>query len=243
MQNSKRIVICDDEAELSATVGEYLEKRGYKVLHAENGEALDRILGAGPVDAVILDIDMPGEDGLSILKRIRSRHRLGVLMLTAAGELVDRIVGLELGADDYLVKPVALRELEARLRAVLRRLSEATALSQTDTVRNGTALAPIAFAGFVLDREAAGLLGPDGTEVALTPLEFRLLRVLAEHPGRAMSRDRLLYLVDDREAEPFDRSIDNRVARLRRKIERNPGKPTLIRTVRGTGYLFDPSGG
>lgn len=242
MPTSKLIAICDDEAELCATIGEYLEKRGYRVVCAADGAELDVLLDKGNVSAVILDINMPGEDGLSILKRIRSRHSVAVIMLTAAGELIDRIVGLELGADDYLVKPVAFRELEARLRAVLRRLIEPAALAPQDAAKGHGSTPPIAFAGFMLDRDASRLLGSDGAEVSLTPMELRLLRVLAEHPGRVLSRGQLLELANDRGWDHLDRSIDNHIARLRRKIERHPSKPVLIRSVRGVGYIFDPGG-
>jgi len=239
MMSSGLIVVCDDEAELRETVVEYLGKRGYRVAEAADGAALDALMAEGEVAAVILDIHMPGEDGLSILRRLRSSHRVGVIMLTAAGELVDRIVGLELGADDYLAKPVAFRELEARLRSLLRRMAESVAVAPKGPA---SATPPIAFAGFVLDREGARLTGPDGVEVALTPLEFRLLRVLVENPGRVLNRDQLLEMAHDRGWDPLDRSVDIRISRIRAKIEANPRQPRLIRTVRGMGYLFDPEG-
>jgi two-component system phosphate regulon response regulator OmpR len=239
MPSTGRIVVCDDEAELRATVAEYLGKRGYRVEKAADGVALDALMAEGDVAAVILDVHMPGEDGLSILRRIRASHRVGVIMLTAAGELVDRIVGLELGADDYLAKPVAFRELEARLRSLLRRMAESVAVAPS---ASASATPPVAFAGFLLDRDGARLTGPDGAEVALTPLEFRLLRALVENPGRVLNRDQLLEMAHDRGWDPLDRSIDIRISRIRAKIEENPRKPRLIRTVRGLGYMFDPQG-
>lgn len=239
MTEASRIVVCDDEAELRDTIVEYLGKRGYRIVGAADGPALDALLAEGGVDAVILDITMPGEDGLSILRRIRASHRVGVIMLTAAAELVDRIVGLELGADDYLAKPVAFRELEARLRALLRRMTECTAVAPAAPP---SVTPPIAFADFLLDRDGARLLGPDRAEVPLTPLEFRLLRALVENPCRVLNRDQLLDMAHDRGWDPMDRSIDIRISRIRAKIEDNPRKPRLIRTVRGLGYLFDPQG-
>jgi two-component system phosphate regulon response regulator OmpR len=235
-----RILVCDDEPELRETIREYLERRGYEVVLAGDGAELDLRLAEGRIDAVILDITMPGEDGLSILRRLRASHRVGVVMLTAAGDVIDRIVGLEMGADDYLAKPVSFRELEARLRAVLRRLAEGRAVP-VDAAPDP--LAPLRFAGFVLDRARARLTAPSGEEVPLTPLEFRMLRAFAEHPGRVLNRDQLLELAHDRGWDPLDRSIDIRISRLRQKIETNPKKPVLIRTVRGLGYLFDPHGG
>lgn len=240
----EHILICDDEADLRQTLGEYLEKRGYRVSLAADGEELDACLASGDADAMILDINMPGEDGLGILRRVRGTHRLGIIMLTASGELIDRIVGLELGADDYLPKPVSFRELEARLRAVLRRLTEARAIPvETLGEQESEDMPPIRFAGFVLDRKARRLIGPTGAEIVLTPLEFRLIQCLAERPGRVLTRDQLLEFAHDRDWDPLDRSIDIRVSKLRRKIEANPRKPVLIRTVRGVGYVFDPGSG
>lgn len=235
----KHILVCDDEPDLREMVGEYLEKRGYKVGLAEDGAALDRLIADTPqVDAVILDISMPGEDGLSILRRLRVTQDFAVLMLTAHGETVDRIVGLEMGADDYLTKPVDLRELDARIKAVLRRAETATA---PKNLAKGTAR--VAFAGFELDLEAAQLFDAAGAEIPLTAMEFRLLKVFVQNRGRVLNRDQLLDLAHDRGWDPFDRSIDIRVSRLRQKIEKTPKKPQLIRTIRGLGYCFDPEPG
>lgn len=234
--DGKHIVVCDDEVDLGITIREYLEKRGYRISLATGGAELDAHLAGGDVDAVILDIAMPGEDGLSILQRLRARHRVGVIMLTASGDLVDRVVGLELGADDYLPKPASFRELDARLRAVLRRMEGGAAVP-------GQPADALCFAGFTLDRERACLLAPDGSEVDLTPLEFRLMRAFAENPDKILDRDALLALSHDRGWSPLERSVDIRVSKLRRVIEPNPSKPVFIRTVRGQGYLFDPKGG
>jgi len=231
------ILVCDDEETLRLTVGEYLEKRGFRVTTVADGAELDRALGKGnDAGVILLDIAMPGEDGLTVLRRLRAERSVAVIMLTAAGDVVDRIVGLELGADDYLAKPVDLRELEARIRTVLRRTGAAK------IQRNEKQAIQVSFAGHVLDIEAAKLYDRDKLEVPMTSMEFRLLKVLVEHPGRVLNRDQLLELAHDRGWDPLDRSIDIRISRLRRKIERNPSKPEIIRTVRGLGYIFDPDG-
>ncbi|MDP3458358.1 MAG: winged helix-turn-helix domain-containing protein [Hyphomonas sp.] len=184
---------------------------------------------------VLLDINMPGEDGLSVLRTLRNGGTLPVIMLTAAGETVDRIVGLELGADDYLSKPVDLRELAARIRAVLRRAGdkalEAAEFQQRKRFPFGRAL---------LDIDAAKLTDEDGNDIPLTAMEFNLLKLFARNRGRVLNRDQILEGAHDQSWDPFDRSIDIRISRIRRKIERNPQKPEVIRTVRGVGYVYDP---
>lgn len=238
---SEKILVCDDEDDLRITISEYLEKRGYQVLLAANGRQLDAMMEKEQIGVIILDVNMPGEDGLSILRRIRSHHRVGVIMLTAMGDEIDRIVGLEMGADDYLAKPVSFRELEARLRAVLRRINEAAPLQALAT--NASAdTPPIGFSGFVLDRNTARLIDPNGQEVSLSPLEYNLLRYFVENPGRVLSRDQILDMSHGRDWDPFDRSIDIRISRLRHKIEKNPRKPVFIRTIRSMGYIFHPEG-
>ena len=235
---ASHILVCDDERDVREMVGEYLEKRGYRVSLAENGAVLeDRLCAEPPVDVVLLDISMPGDDGLTVLRRMRGDRGFAVIMLTAAGDVVDRIVGLEMGADDYLVKPVDLRELEARIKATLRFASRQAAAGSTEDAARPE---EIGFAGYRLDLAGAKLHRDDGTEIALTAMEFRLLKVLVENRGRVLNRDQLLELAHDRGWDPFDRSIDIRISRLRRKIETNPTKPELIRTVHGLGYVFDP---
>ena len=241
MTDTHHILVCDDEPDLREMVGEYLEKRGYQTTLVQDGVTLQAALSEhNDVAAVLLDINMPGEDGLSILRRLRAESNLVVIMLTAAGEVVDRIVGLEMGADDYLSKPIDLRELEARLKAVLRRSSTVSSVSAPPDGPSAGEM--IGFAGFKLDTAGAKLFGPDDAEIPLTAMEFRLLRVFIENRGRVLNRDQLLELAHDRGWDPFDRSIDIRISRLRRKIETNPAKPGLIRTVRGIGYVFDPEG-
>ncbi|WP_299600050.1 response regulator [uncultured Tateyamaria sp.] len=229
------ILVCDDEIDLREMLQEYLGKRGYKVSGAAGGDELRDVLSVSPVDVIIMDINMPREDGLSILRSLRPNDTTPVIMLTAAGDVIDRIIGLEMGADDYLGKPVDLRELEARIKAILRReaISGGAAATKTDIHR-------AVFGEYVLDKDAAKLLAPDGTEVQLTAMEYSLLKVFAENKGRVLNRDQLLEQAHDRSWDPFDRSIDIRISRLRRKLEANPEKPEIIRTVRGIGYLYDP---
>lgn len=232
-----RILVCDDERDVRELLQEYLQKRGFMVSTAGNGEELRKVLGEFDIDLIVLDINMPGEDGLSILRSLRPDNPMPVIMLTAAGEVVDRIIGLEMGADDYLGKPVDLRELEARIKAVMRRKSGGGAEKQKkDKTRSAR------FGDFLLDIEAAKLLASDGAEVPLTAMEFSLLKVFAENRGRALTRDQILEQAHDRSWDPFDRSIDIRISRIRRKVEVNPEKPMIIKTVRGIGYIYDPDG-
>jgi two-component system phosphate regulon response regulator OmpR len=235
------IVVVDDEPDIRETVQEYLSLHGFRVTAASGGQELRKILEESSVQLAILDIAMPGEDGLSLARYLREHHTTAIMMLTAAGEVVDRIIGLEMGADDYLAKPVDLRELLARVKAVLRRSN-----TMPDTpvgegrpgpdqrVRIGTCW---------LDLESHKLSDADDNDIAITAMEFDLLRALAEHPNRVLSRNQLLDLAHNRDWEPFDRSIDIRVARLRRKVEADPAKPQSIKTVRGVGYMFVPSAG
>ncbi|WP_299723829.1 response regulator [uncultured Tateyamaria sp.] len=230
------ILVCDDEVDLREMLQEYLGKRGYKVSGAAGGDALRDILAATSVDLIIMDINMPKEDGLSILRSLRPEIATPVIMLTAAGDVVDRIIGLEMGADDYLGKPVDLRELEARIKAILRRESMSSPAKSGQADGNHAR-----FGDFVLDKDAAKLLAADGSELQLTAMEYSLLKVFAENRGRVLNRDQLLEQAHDRSWDPFDRSIDIRISRLRRKLEANPEKPEIIKTVRGIGYLYDPS--
>ncbi|MEO9826341.1 MAG: response regulator [Paracoccaceae bacterium] len=229
------ILICDDEPDLREMLQEYLEKRAFRVTLAADANEMRTALAAHGPDLILLDINMPGEDGLSALRTLRTENSVPVVMLTAAGETVDKIVGLEMGADDYLGKPVDLRELEARIKAVLRRRAEPVPQSS-----NGASGQKIAMGDFSLDLDAAQMTNAEGEAVELTAMEFRLLKLFAENRGRVLNRDQILEQAHDRSWDPFDRSIDIRISRLRRKIERNPGKPSLIRTVRGIGYVFDP---
>lgn len=232
------ILVCDDERDVREMLQEYLTRRGYDVLMAENTDGLRAALADSAVDLVLLDINMPGEDGLTALRNLRTENQVPVVMLTAAGEVFDRILGLEMGADDYLAKPVDLRELEARIKAVLRRKTT------PDTAVSAPVATPKSakFGAFTLNLESAKLFAADGTEVPLTAMEFSLMRVFAENKSRVLNRDQILDQAHDRSWDPFDRSIDIRISRLRRKIEINPQKPQIIKTVRGIGYIYDPTG-
>lgn len=235
MENENgRILVCDDEVGLREMVQEYLTKRGFKVLTAASAAELRTILASGGIDLIVLDINMPGEDGLSALRTLRVDNPLPVIMLTAAGDVIDRVLGLEMGADDYLGKPVDLRELEARIKAVLRRQGGAESIETNNKSANSAR-----FGEFTLHIDTARLDDANGTEVQLTAMEFNLLKVFAENKGRVLNRDQILEQAHDRSWDPFDRSIDIRISRLRRKIEKNPSKPTIIKTVRGLGYIYD----
>lgn len=235
MQGQKHIVVVDDEPGIRETIGEYLELHDFSVTTVDGGDGLREVIDDKDVDLVLLDIRMPGEDGLTLARFLRENTHVGIIMLTAAGEVVDRIVGLEMGADDYLAKPVDLRELLARIKAVLRRASQA----EEETAGDGsTAARTVRFGDYTLNLESHKLFEASGTEVPLTSMEFDLLKAFADHPNRVLTRDQLLNLAHNRDWEPFDRSIDIRIARIRRKIESDPAKPQVIKTVRGAGYLF-----
>ncbi|MEM8631372.1 MAG: response regulator [Pseudomonadota bacterium] len=229
------ILVCDDEPDVREMLQEYLGKRGFNVVGAANSEELRGQLETEDVSLILLDINMPGEDGLTTLRSLRTDNDVPVVMLTAAGETVDRILGLEMGADDYLGKPVDLRELEARIKAVLRRKAV-----PAEEKPEGRVPATAVFGDYTLDLESTKLTGPDGEDVPLTAMEFRLLRLFAMNKARVLNRDQILEQAHDRSWDPFDRSIDIRISRLRRKIEKNPQKPAIIRTVRGIGYVYDP---
>ena len=228
------VLVCDDEADIREMIAEYLGRRGFAVTVAGNAAELRAALAEKLVELILLDIAMPGEDGLSVLRGLRAAEtRVPVIMLTAAGETVDRILGLEMGADDYLGKPVDMRELEARIKAVLRRAVAPDPALDASRKR-------WRFGKCLLDIEAAKLFAEDGSEVPLTAMEFALLKLFAENRGRVLNRDQILENAHDRSWDPFDRSIDIRISRIRRKIEVNPEKPVAIRTVRGIGYVYDP---
>jgi len=236
MSDNQHIVVVDDEPEIRAMLKDYLGHAGFKVSDADGGEQLRAIMAEGGVDLVLLDVNMPGEDGFTLAKFLRSKQEdLAIVMLTAAGDVLDRVVGLEMGADDYIAKPVDLRELLARIRAVLRR---ATSRSENVQQADDRTANEVRFGECHLDLEAHRLYTADNSEVPLTSMEFDLLKAFADHPGQVLSRDRLLDLAHNKDWEPFDRSIDIRIARLRRKIEDDAAKPQIIKTVRGAGYIF-----
>ncbi|HEY0647879.1 response regulator [Phenylobacterium sp.] len=235
MGGNAHIVVVDDEEMVRETVQEYLLRNGYAVSQAEGGAALRALMAERAVDLVILDVNMPGEDGISIARDLRQRGRLGIIMLTANADSVDRVVGLEVGADDYIPKPFEPRELLARVRAVLRRVApgEVSAATMGGEVRIGRC---------VLNLESRSLYAADGSAVPITAMEFDLLEAFARNPNRVLSRDRLLDLAHHKDSDGFDRSIDTRITRLRKKVEVDPTTPQAIKTVRGAGYLFVPAG-
>ena len=235
MSERARVVVVDDEADIRETVGDYLRLNGFEVLAAESGEAMRALLASESVDLAILDINMPGEDGLSLARFLRETSDVGIVMLTASGETVDRIIGLEMGADDYLPKPFDLRELMARIKAVLRRRESAGQIARISA--DGTETL-VRFGRCLLNLDSHKLFDAEGEEISITSMEYDLLKVFAEHPNRVLNRDQLLEYAHNRDWEPFDRSIDIRIMRLRRKIEEDPGKPQVIKTVRGVGYMF-----
>jgi two-component system OmpR family response regulator len=234
MTENGHILIVDDQQEICDVVQEYLTGEGYRVSTAHEGAGMRRVLAQGHVDLVILDLMLPGEDGLTLARSLRSESGIGIIILTGRGETVDRIIGLEMGADDYLPKPFHLRELLARVKAVLRRAHDRTA----ETLHS--ARSRVQFAGWNLDLSSRELLSPNGEEVRLTTGEFDLLSAFVNNANQVLSRDRLLDLARNREAGPFDRTIDVQVGRLRRKLESDPDDPHIIKSVRGAGYLFVP---
>ncbi len=237
--DNEQLLVVDDDAGLRELLSDYLGREGYRVTAVANAAEMDQWLAQDSPDLVILDLMLPGEDGLSIARRLRAGGDLPIIILSARGDEVDRIVGLEVGADDYLAKPFNPRELLARIRAVLRRQGPAAELKAA--AEEAVPAARPGFGPYELDLEAQRLLR-DGTEVALTTGEFNLLRIFVERPNRVLERDRLLDLLKGYEYSPFDRSIDVRVARLRAKIEDDSKAPKYIRTVWGQGYLFAPEG-
>jgi DNA-binding response OmpR family regulator len=243
MSQSPHIFIVDDEAPAREMVGDYLKMHGFTITLCDGGKSLREATGSATPDLVVLDLNMPEEDGLSIIRDLKSRMNVPVIMLTATASPIDRVVGLELGADDYVAKPCELRELMARIRSVLRRSAPKSAASGANaaTAKNA-AEQLVRFGTKWLDLEAQALRDDEGNEHPLTASEFSLLKVFAANPKRVLSRERLLELANARDSEAFDRAVDLRIMRIRRKIEPDPTKPAVIRTIRGGGYLFSPSG-
>jgi two-component system, OmpR family, response regulator len=242
MTQSPHIIIVDDEAPAREMVGEYLKMHGFTVTLCDGGRSLRGAIETSVPDLVVLDLNMPEEDGLSIIRDLKSRTNVPVIMLTATASPIDRVVGLELGADDYIAKPCELRELMARIRSVLRRSSPAKAATPEAAAAKAAKDQLVRFGTKWLDLEAQALRDDEGNEHPLTASEFGLLKVFAANPKRVLSRERLLELANARDAEAFDRAVDLRIMRIRRKIEMDPTKPAVIRTIRGGGYLFSPAG-
>jgi len=226
-----RLLIVDDEADVTAMLARYFSAQGFHVLTASDGAGMRRVLAEHRIDLILLDLGLPGEDGFAITRYLREQWRGPVVIVTGRGEAVDRIVGLELGADDYVTKPFDLRELLARVRSVLRR-------SRGAREPVSPSAGSFTFDRFEMDTRTHTLSARGGAHIELTSGEFALLRVLVEHPNQVLTRDQLMTHVHGRAAGPFDRAIDVQIGRLRRKIEADPADPVLIKSVRGIGYLF-----
>jgi two-component system OmpR family response regulator len=241
MPGHGRILIVEDDAAVRKMLAEYLSTHGYEVAQADRGTAMREAVEASLPDVVLLDVNLPGEDGLTLARFLRERFDVGIIMVTAAAEVADRVAGLEVGADDYVTKPFDLRELRARVKSVLRRRQAQPAAAPAPGAPKPGSSSRVAVGACVLDLLSRCLEGADGREIPLTSMEFDLLKVFVERPNQVLNRDQLLTLTRNREWEPFDRSIDIRIARVRRKIEADPEHPQAIRTVRGAGYMFVPS--
>jgi len=234
MSTGPHILIVDDHREIRDLVSRALVKDGFRVSSAGDGKAMRKVLADAHIDLILLDLMLPDEDGLSLCRSLRANSDIPIIMLTAKGDEVDRVIGLEMGADDYLPKPFGSRELVARIRAVLRRNRAHVSPSNQDKPKR------YRFDHWAFDVDRRELLGDDGVAVPLSTGEFDLLLALVEHPQRTLSRDQLLDLARRRAANSFDRSMDTQVSRLRKKIERDPSDPTIIKTVWGGGYIFTP---
>ena len=237
MQGGAHILIVDDHREIRDLVSRALSKEGFRVSAAADGRAMRKVLADSRIDLILLDLMLPGEDGLSLCRTLRAESNIPIIMLTAKGDEVDRVIGLEMGADDYLPKPFGSRELIARIKAVLRR--------SQDNVETSPGRRPkrYRFDRWHLDTGARELLRDDGLTVPLSTGEYDLLIVMVERPQRVLSRDQLLDLARDRTTSAIDRSIDTQVSRLRKKLERDPSDPKIIKTVWGGGYMFTPEVG
>lgn len=240
LKSVTRILIVDDELGIRKLLAEYLSKQGFEVFAADGGEAARKILSEQTVDLAVLDLKMPGEDGLSLARHIREHYDIGIVMLTAVDGLTDRIVGLEVGADDYITKPFDPRELLARLKSLLRRLQKNKSAESSAVSSNAITSTPnqVQIGDCVFDTEQRQLLNSDAEEIALTSMELDLLQVFLAHPNEILNREQLFELAYQRDWDPLDRSIDVRITRLRRKLEPNPSKPTVIKTVHRKGYML-----
>ncbi|HVL59061.1 MAG TPA: response regulator [Burkholderiaceae bacterium] len=244
MGSAGSILVVDDDPQIRSMVVEYLSAHGFELAEADSGIALRARIEESLPDLVLLDVRLPGEDGLTLARYLRERYDVGIIMVTAAGHVVDRVVGLEVGADDYIAKPFDPRELLARIKSVVRRMQPRQpgngASASDSNSRAATSIRRVPIGRCSLDVESRQLFDESGAEMPLTAMEFDLLQAFLSNPRRVLSRDQLLTLTRNREWEPFDRSIDIRIARVRRKIERDPKHPTTIRTVRNAGYMYVP---
>lgn len=239
MNEQFHILVVDDERRVRTMLSRYLADEGFRVSEASDGSSMWHVMERDQVDLVLLDLVMPGEDGLSLARHIRRRSEIPVIMLTGKGELIDRVVGLEAGADDYIPKPFHLREVLARIRTVMRRSHpNAASTAHQEALRKEAVSDTLAFQGWSLDLLKRELRRPDGELVLLTTGEFDLLRVFAQNPNRVLDRDHVMTLVKGKEWAAFDRAVDTMVLRLRKKVEQDPQNPQLIKTVRGSGYIL-----
>lgn len=238
MTDMQHILIVDDDPRVRSLLYRYLEEEGFKVSEAGDGRELKRIFGEGTFDLVMLDVSMPGEDGISLARHIRQQSQTPIIMLTGKDDVIDRVAGLEAGADDYVLKPFHLREILARIRTVLRRTQTESPSPQKTASALPSEENALHFQGWTIDLLRRELRRPGGDTVTLTSAEFDLLRVFATHPNRVLNRDQLMELVKGREWEAYDRAVDTLIVRLRKKIETDPSRPTIIKTVRGAGYVF-----
>ena len=235
---STHLAIVDDDIDITTLLANYLAGHGFRVTPLHSGRALMALMASDPPSLVLLDLGLPGEDGFVIARQLREHWRCGLVIVTGRGDAVDKVVGLEIGADDYVTKPFDMRELVARVKAVMRRIESAPAAAPALAQ---AASGVLRFAGWQLDTAARRLENPQGAVVPLTSGEFDLLSAFATHPGRVLSRDFLLEQTRGREAAPFDRTIDVQVGRLRKKIEADPEDPQIIKSVRSAGYVFVPA--
>lgn len=235
MSNSQHILVVDDNKEILDLVSRFLAKDGYRVSTAEDGREMKKVMANARIDLILLDVMLPGDDGLTLCRDIRSESNIPIIMLTAKGEEIDRVIGLEMGADDYISKPFGTRELLARIKALLRRTNDMGAVNTpTDTPKN------FLFDEWKLDTSKRELISKDDVVVPLSTGEFTLLMALVERPNRVLNRDQLLDIARGRASIAFDRSIDTQISRLRKKIEKDSKHPELIKTVWGGGYIFTP---
>ena len=232
MNMQDHVLIVDDDKEIRSLLQEYLHKQAYRVTAVADGKALRATLVTAQPDLIVLDVMLPGEDGLQLCRDLRTRSNVPIIMLTALGEETDRIVGLEMGADDYLAKPFSPRELLARIKSVLRRSRSLPGNLEPEVVKS------LRFAGWLLDAATRNLISPDGVVVPLSGTEFKLLRIFLAHPNRVLTRDQLIELMISRDAGPFDRAIDVQVSRLRQRLIEDAREPRIIKTVRGEGYVL-----
>lgn len=238
MPDPIHVLVVDDDPDVRELLDDYLSEHGYSVAQAIDGTTARQQLEKQIPNVVLLDIGLPGEDGLSIARYLREHYDIGIIIVSGAGETVDRIIGLEIGADDYVSKPFDPRELRARLKNVARRYQRPVATETTSPAAAQKENSKVKFGPCTLNLLSYQLLDKDGVEIPITNMEFDLLKVLAERPNRPLTRDQLLNLTQNRDWDPYDRSIDIRITRLRKKIEPDPEKPQVIKTVRGIGYMF-----